>query len=247
MKLSVHLVCWSLLAISCVKNETTQFDIESDKAYFPLQVGKFIEYEVDSILFRQGTFLDSVRVYAREEIVSQGRDSLGPVYTIFRSQRNKPTDSWLPTATYTARITDQKAIRNESNLFFIKLVFPLVTGTSWNGLAYIQTNQIFDVEGESIEVYSDWESFRIREPKGTYTHAALNFNDVITVLQTDEDNLISRRLAVEKYAKGVGLVYKEMTILDCNATVNDCSRTTLPWRSRATKGFIFRQQIIKYN
>ncbi|MDZ4707849.1 MAG: hypothetical protein SH818_05550 [Saprospiraceae bacterium] len=245
--LILALVLFLMIAPSCVKNESTQIDIESDKTYFPLQIGKFVEFEADSILFRQGMFLDSVRFFAREEIVSQSMDSLGIYYTILRSQRKKTTEAWLPTATYTARILGQKAIRNESNLFFIKLVFPLTIGSSWNGLAYVNTDQIFDVEGESIEVYQDWESFRIREPAGTFISGTLNFTEVITVLQTDEDNIISRRYAVEKYAKGVGLVYKEMIILDCNATVNDCSRTTLPWRSRATKGYIFRQQVTKYN
>jgi len=236
-----------VFVFSCVKNETIKVDIESDKSYFPLQVGKYVEYEVDSVLFRQGRFLDSVRLFAREEVLSQSIDSLGPVYTILRSQRKKQTEAWLPTETYTARITGQKAIRNEANLFFIKLVFPLTVGASWNGLAYVQTDQIFNIEGESVAVYGDWESFRVREPAGSFTYGTLNFNEVITVLQTDEDNLISRRYALEKYAKGIGLVYKEMVILDCNATVNDCNKTSLPWRSRATKGFIFKQQIIKYN
>jgi hypothetical protein len=236
-----------IITISCVKNETTQIDIESDKNYFPLQVGKFMEYEADSILYRQGMFLDSSRFYVREEMVSQSVDSLGLYYTIVRSQRNNPADAWVPTETYTARIIGQSAIRNESNLFFIKLVFPLTVGSTWNGLAHIQTDQVFDVEGESVEVYQNWESFRIREPVGTYTQGTLNFTEVITVQQTDEDDIISKRYALEKYARGVGLVYKEMIILDCNATVNDCSRSSLPWKDRATKGFIFRQHITRYN
>lgn len=242
------LFLWSLIiTLSCVKNETSSFDIESDKNYFPLQVGKFLEYEADSILYRQGMFLDSSRFYVREEIVSQNSDSLGLYYTIVRSQRNNPSAGWLPTATYTARIIGQTAIRNESNLFFIKLVFPLTVGSAWNGLAHIQTDQVFNVEGESVEVYQNWESFRIREPAGTYSQGTLNFTEVITVHQTDEDDIISKRYALEKYAKGVGLVYKEMIILDCNATINDCSRSSLPWRDRATKGFIFRQHITRYN
>ncbi|MBK7609483.1 MAG: hypothetical protein IPI18_20945 [Saprospiraceae bacterium] len=45
-----------IILISCVKNVTEEVDIKSDKAYFPLQVGKYKEYTVDSILFRQGRF-----------------------------------------------------------------------------------------------------------------------------------------------------------------------------------------------
>lgn len=232
--------------LACLKNEQEQIDVEADKAYFPLQVGKFLEYEVDSILFQRGKFLDSTHTLVREEITSKVQDSLGDLYIILRSNRKSSSHPWIPSASYTARLMNQKIIRNESNLHFIKLVFPIRNNQSWNGLALIQQGQVFNVEGESIEIFQNWEPFKIKELSHAEKIGSFNFNEVVTVLQTDEEDLLSKRFSLEKYARGVGLVYRESTIFDCISKFNDCNNN-LPWRSRATKGFILRQTIIRYN
>ncbi len=231
---------------SCVKNEREQVDVESDKAFFPLQVGKFLEYEVDSILFRQGKFLDSVHTFIREEIISQSRDSLGEIFFILRSNKKTLTQPWVPSASYSGRILEQKVIRNESNLHFIKLVFPILKNQTWNGLALIKKDQDFNVEGESIAIYEGWEFFKTQDGAHPEKIGLLNFNDVITVLQTDAEDILAKRYSIEKYTKGVGLVYRECHIFDCNDKVNTCTNT-VPWTSRATKGFRLKQWIIRYN
>jgi hypothetical protein len=242
-------VLWFLILSipGCVSNESEEVDILSDHKYFPLQKGKFIEYQADSIVFRQGSLLDSIRFEAREEIKDEGRDSIGRYFTILRSHRPTANEPWVPFASYTARVYQNKALKNEANVHLIKLVFPLNPGISWNGLALIRPDQVFDVEGESVEIYRDWENFKVREPAGSFTSGNLVFDDVMTVLQTDEENLVGKRYSLEKYAAGTGLVYKEMIILDCNNTVNHCASVNLPWSQRATKGFIFRQTIMRHN
>lgn len=242
-------VLWIMILsiVGCVSNETEDADILSDQKYFPLQKGKFIEYQADSIVFRQGSLLDSVRFEAREEIIDEGQDSLGRYYTILRAHRPTATEPWVPYASYTARVYQNKALKNEANVHLIKLVFPLTPGISWNGLALIRPDQVFNVEGESVEIYRDWENFKVRDPAGSFTSANLVFDDVMTILQTDEENLVGKRYSLEKYAAGTGLVYKEMIILDCNNTINPCTSVNLPWSQRATKGFIFRQTIMRHN
>ncbi len=233
--------------LGCVSNESEESDILSDQKYFPLQKGKFIEYKADSIVFRQGSLLDSVRFEAREEIKDEGQDSLGRFYTILRSHRSTANEPWVPFASYTARVYQNKALKNESNVHLIKMVFPLTPGISWNGLALIRPDQLFNIEGESVEIYRDWENFKVNEPAGSFTSGNLVFDDVVTILQTDEENLIAKRYSLEKYAAGIGLVYKEMIILDCNNTINNCAAVNLAWSQRATKGYIFRQTITRYN
>jgi hypothetical protein len=72
----------------------------------------------------------------------------------------------------------------------------------------------------------------------------LQFDKVAIVLLTDdgEENTIERRYALEKYARGVGLIYKEYEILD-----SQCSTCTEPWSEKAEKGFILKQTLIEYN
>lgn len=242
------LMLFLMLPLSgCVSNETEETDILSDQKYFPLRKGKFIEYVADSIVFRQGSLLDSTRFEAREEILTEGQDSLGPFYTILRSHRPGPGEPWVPYASYTARVFQNRAIVNEANVHFIKLVFPLLPGISWNGLGLVRPDQVFNVEGESVEIYRDWENFKAGESPGGFTSGNLVFDDVVTILQTDEENLLAKRYSLEKYAAGTGLVYKEMIILDCNNNVNDCAAVNLPWSQRATKGYIYRQTITRHN
>ncbi len=235
---------------ACVKNEREQIDIIGDKSFFPLQVGRFLEYEVDSIYYRQGTFLDSVHTQVREEILTQSKDSLGEVYIILRSNKKRPDQPWIPSSSYSARIIDQKAIRNEGNLHFIKLIFPFVLNQTWEGLALIQTDIKFDVQGETIEPYQNWEPFKIKDSSHAEKIGTFSFNEVVTVLQTDEEDILSKRFSVEKYAKNIGLVYKELSILDCNTNINgmpNSCNSLEPWRTRATKGFIMRQTLARHN
>ena len=52
------------------------------------------------------------------------------------------------------------------------------------------------------------------------------------------------KLSEEKYAKGVGLIYRAMKILDTQCII-DCQ--FLEWEDKAEKGYILTQQIIDYN
>jgi len=80
------------------------------------------------------------------------------------------------------------------------------------------------------------------------------FDDVLTVQLADSDSEIEYRYGIEKYARGVGLVYRELWILDtqckgcCNAPDGtipvEC--TILPWEERADEGFIMIQKYAEY-
>jgi len=55
---------------------------------------------------------------------------------------------------------------------------------------------------------------------------------------------IELRLSYERYARGVGLIEREMRILDTQC-IEACSTKT--WAEKAEKGFIVRQKIRDYN
>ncbi len=235
-----------MVILGCIKNETEKADIESDLAYFPLQVGQYREYKVDSILYRQGKFLDSTSSFIREEITTKVTDTLGEEYIILRSIRKNDIDPWVPNASFTARIYYFKAVRNEGNVHLVCLVFPFIINQSWEGLSLINTDQVYDVQGESVQIYQGWEPFKIKENAKPEIISGLNYRDVVTVLQSDEEDILTKRYSLEKYAKGVGLVYKEMAIYDCNSQINTCSNG-VPWNKRATKGYFMRQTLLKHN
>lgn len=116
------------------------------------------------------------------------------------------------------------------------MVFPIVLRQQWDGLALVQTDQTYNVLGESIEIYQNWDPFLVEAVDESAKIGSFQFDQVISILQTDEEDILAKRYSLEKYAKGVGLIYKELTVLDCNNTINQCS-DNVPWGQRATKGF----------
>ena len=57
-------------------------------------------------------------------------------------------------------------------------------------------------------------------------------------------NLIELREAIEKYARNVGLIEKQMRILDTQCII-ECEGE--PWEVKAEKGFILKQRILEFN
>ena len=146
-------------------------------------------------------------------------------------------DIWL------AIRTDEGAEWIEENLRFLKMVFPLKEGLDWDGNQYIDITTIIPIAGESVEVFKSWsyESISIDESEQIGDET---FENVATISQANSENLIELRLSEEKYAKGIGLVYREMKILD---TQNIIGFEFSTWEDKAQKGYILKQQIIDYN
>jgi hypothetical protein len=67
------------------------------------------------------------------------------------------------------------------------------------------------------------------------------YPSVCTVNQVDLEDKITRRYAEEKYAKGIGLVYKKMIVL--NTQKFD---STEPWELKAEEGFILEQVLLSF-
>jgi hypothetical protein len=67
---------------------------------------------------------------------------------------------------------------------------------------------------------------------------------VLTVREADSENLIELRRSRVKYAKGIGLVYRELWVLDTQC-IEQCDGK--PWEEKAEKGFILSQTITAHN
>src|SRR5690606_24012329 len=101
----------------------------------------------------------------------------------------------------------------EENLRFIKMVFPLREGVEWNGNKHIDVTTIIPIAGESVEVFKSW-SYEALSVGETEIIGDFVFDEVATLSQADSENLIELRYSQEKYAKNIGLVYREMKILE---------------------------------
>lgn len=242
MKLLITL--FSTLAVvvilSCSK-ETQPVD-ESTFGYdfFPITKGKSWIYASDSIIYDNGgTKIDTFSSFIKEEVGDSFVDETGiTVYKLNRFFKRNANDIWSRTNTWTTYTDKTRAIRTEENLKFIKLVFPLKKGLRWDGNVFLDEDIKIDVAGESIEAYKNWKH-KIEEIDENF-----NFNgtDVksVRVNLVDDASIIDRRKVTEYYGQGIGLLKKEMIILD-----SDGSRPNDPWEKKAQKGFILTLTLIE--
>lgn len=210
-------VMLSSILLSCKQSETLQY--EDAKDYYPMTVGKFITYKLDStnyIGFNVNPVISSY--FAKDSIEAKITDNLGrQSYRIVRYMRKLATDAWVPNSTYMVTVLDKSIEVVDNNMRFIKLQNPIRDLFSWKGNSYIESSGAFS----QFQYLFDWEYqyAGIKEAK-TYTVAgnpAKTFNETVTVNQadatdgipTDPNGYSERNYSVEVYAKGVGLVYKD--------------------------------------
>ena len=226
--------------------------------YYPMFVGKYIIYEADSIIYRSEsggvcTFArDTSHFFLKEEVVDIFTDNTGKEnYILERFIKYDINDPWVVMDVWNTYVGDSHVERVEENLRFIKMVFPVSEGIRWNGNSFFRDTTL-TLAGEVIEFYKHWT------PEYEYTDIdipesfnGIEYDSVSTIVQSaPSENKINHRYSLEKYARGVGLVYKEMRILDtqcCEFFPELGMCDGIPWEEKAEKGLIYRQSVIDHN
>ncbi|MFZ4634922.1 MAG: hypothetical protein ACOYNO_12005 [Saprospiraceae bacterium] len=247
--------CFLFLS-SCADRVTGTADLIDPTAqhpYFPLETGRFIEYQVDSVVFDfapgGGSLRDSSTTFVREMVGDTITDNNGEVlYRIERYERADAFAPWTFKRVETAARTTTQAIRTENNLRFLKLIFPLDRRTEWNGNLWIDADREIEVAGERIRPYSNW-LYEVDSIDQVNVIGPFVFDSVLTVSEVQDVNAIEYRFSRAKYAKGVGLVWREQWILDsqyCNTDPTPIDCLSRPWLDKAERGYIIRQLITNF-
>lgn len=185
-----------LALLSC--NKSNEDPIYAGYDYFPVNTGQFIIYEVDSIKKDAFTGLVTHSKYQIKEVIaSTFTDNEGrPTLRIERFRKDTFFfQDWTIYQVWTANLTSTTAQRFEDNKRYLKLIFPVKNGSTWNG----NSMNTDDVE--------DYAYVEVHEPD---IINQLTFDSVLTVLQADDlNNLITPKYKLEKYATGVGLIYRK--------------------------------------
>lgn len=220
-----------------IKVDQSDLDLE----YYPLGIGNKWEYKYDSIVYDESLGkVDTFSGYLLEELEEEIREN---TYIIQRSWRKAPNDSWIMTDRWTVSLDDNRIIKTEENLPFIKLAFPLTKGKSWKGNILFDESIVINVAGETLRPYINW-NYEIVSVNDIFSVNGLELEDIIVINQVNDTSLVDLRYSEEKYAPNIGLVEKYIQILDCSCF--DVS-LDIPWESKAEKGFILKQSLIKFN
>ncbi|MBI1223670.1 MAG: hypothetical protein GC192_00410 [Bacteroidetes bacterium] len=246
LRFPLTLTLFAALTVMACKKTKDDYSTELGLEYFPLEIGKFMEYEVDSTIFDPNgdTSVFYSRTFVKEEIIDTLSDNNGNVlYKIEHFERTADTLPWVIKKVLSVSIQENQAIRTEDNLRFIKLTFPVKKNANWDGNIHFDEGLIVTVAGETLEMFKGWK-YRIRQVDEPLSIGNFQFDETATVEEADNENLIELRKSSAIYAKGIGLVYRELWILDTQCIDNCIGQT---WEEKAEKGFILKQTILNHN
>lgn len=213
--------------ISCKKKTDPPVEVGYD--YAPTTIGKYVVYDVDSIVYDDFThdtleFKYRIKEKLAENITdNEGRPAIKLIRYIKKYNPNISYDNmnWVIKDVWTYTKTNTTLEVVEEDVRFTKLSFPVNESATWNGNAQ-------NTLGEREYKYN-----YIDKTESINGHS---FDNVLYVEQKDDKgkNAIHREFYIEKYAKNVGLVYRE--IKDLEAIIVN----TKPVEDRINKGIKYK-------
>lgn len=228
-----------VLFFACAKREIDPYQTDMGYEYFPLEVGQYRTYAVDSIVFGQSG-ADTISSQIRETIVEELGDGTEKKYRVLREQRATADADWHVNTVWWIVKEDNRIIQTEENLKFIKLTFPVNLGTSWSGNAFFDDRTIIKIGSENLEFFKEWDYQIVG--RGSYVIDGVSYDEVFHVQEADFETSIELRESTAIYAKGVGLIERTQKILD-----TQCISCTGSWEEKAEKGVILTQVLIEHN
>ncbi len=186
----------------------------SGPGYYPLAIGNYWIYDVEQVVI---TLLesDTSTFQLREILVDSIVSALGDVtYLISRETRSTPAEPWEADSLWTVRNTSQSVVVTESNVPFVKLVFPVAEGQTWDGNSFNNKgNQTyrFDsvLDDELPGVWSDADSVAF----------------IRTIISDISSAITGTDQRSEIYGEGVGLIEKDYLRISLCTTECDAGDT----------------------
>lgn len=210
------------LLFSC--NEKDEIASEPLSDYLPLAVGKYITYRIDSLVFPNFGRSTEVHSYqVKHQVEALTNDNIGnPMYKVYRYIRDTAgTLPWQPAGSYFITPLADQVETSEDNLRMIKLHLPLRSGFTWKGNRYLPTDPFGPLYNFSNDDnMADWDFFYDGDPS-SFSYKGINYSNVYTVEQVDEafnvpitspTSYAAKSRVVDRYSKGIGLVYREFEI-----------------------------------
>jgi len=213
--LSLVAICFITLH-SCKKKDNTPTD--PTRNYFPIVLGKYVTYNVDSIYYYQNTCsqyeVKSQMKYVITDTFTD-RNNFTNQLTYIMDVYRRPYDGgfWTPVRVILVNPTTNSINYTQDNVKYVKLMFPIVQNFSWKG------NVNAPVNDSDFAYLKNW-NYLYQNVHMSYNTEYLNFDNTVTVMEDNEsvnypavDSGVAayRTFAKEVYAYNVGMIYKEWT------------------------------------
>lgn len=207
------------ILFSACKKQNDDFTSAALSEYFPLQVGKYITYDLDSTVYTNFGQTESIVKYQVQDRVDAEitDNNTRPAFRIARFIRKNSAQQWTANNTFMVLPTENTIEVIENNLRFQKLKLPISEGFSWKGNSYLSSFP-YPAYDFASAFTDDWD-YTYDSVNVPLTLGSLRIDSTIKVEQRDEflgqdpsdpaTQYAERTYALEKYGKGIGLVYKE--------------------------------------
>jgi hypothetical protein len=211
------IILFACCVFSCKKEK--QQAVDMGYSYFPDKVGNYIVYDVDSFYYNDfSDHVDTFKFQLKEKVESVFQDNQNrPTmrlerYVRFYDRLNPyPLIPWKLRNVWAANVTATTAEKVEENLRYTKLIFPVSSKSNWNG----------NIQNTDPPLNYSYAFADLPKTIGKFT-----FDSVLQVNQQDETNLISKKFYIEKYARHVGLAYKQ--VIDVQSQPDGVPDSLLP-------------------
>jgi hypothetical protein len=166
--------------------------------YYPLEVGRYIIYDVYDTVYNEATRVDSI--YELKEVIHSVIVEGDEVkYVLYQFFKERSASDWpsQPDSVWTLTNISNQLIRTENNTQYVKLVFPVKEGITWDGNA----RNIYDEQ-----IYS------MKNVDRSYFMSNYIFNPTLTMVIADDESRINRDFRYEIYARGIGPIKKDYKV-----------------------------------
>ena len=196
------------LIASCSTGTIEPNSVALGTEYFPLETGRYIDYQVEDIQFSIINAPDTSRYLIRELIADKFLDINGDsAFRLERFRRPNATTTWELDSVWVAKRSTTRAVVIQNNQPLVKLVFPLEENRRWDG-------NILNGFSENF--------YEIKNLGQAFSVDTFNFAKTLKVVQANDSSLVSIDQRNEIYAVDVGLVYKDSVVVTLCTSDPNC-------------------------
>jgi len=223
------------ILVACSSEDPISTDIGLN--YFPLRTGSEWIYQVEETIINQAVE-EKTTYELRITLVDSIKNDNGTYAYIFnRATRTEDENPWQSISTWSASVNKNQLIQNESNIHFVKMIFPLFSGSRWNGNQYnnlADNGNLFNGQGSELYELTEFD-------KPLLLSSGLEFQRTSTIVQNNfVDPIVGTDQRKEVYARDVGLIFKEIIQLEY------CTTPACLGQQKVDQGVMYVQTLTSY-
>ena len=210
---------------SCQNNAKTE-PLAFGYEFFPLEIGCYVIYDVTKTNYPSNQPIIRENYQLKEEVVDTFRSaSKVKLYVLERYVRIDETKDWKIDSVWAASRTNNQAIRQENNISFVRLSFPLKDKLVWNGNFFNNNSR---------------EDYQIQDFNKPLIINKLNFPKTLKVQQVDDSSGVRLTRRSEIYAENVGIVSIDETQVFYKSDTQNIGKGIIDF------GKIIKQRVIAF-